>query len=398
MRASLLAVAISMLGLGTMPVLAEDLQPEDFTVRSLPAPGPHWFWANDISFTRMNDGRAYLFDGDTGQMLGQISAGFGHALLQTSPSGHEIYVPETYYSRGSRGERTDVLSIYDGVNLAPVGEVILPNKRYGGLSLEAQMPLSDDGKFALLYFFTPAQSVGVVDLTTRKFVGEIETPGCALVFPFAPRRFAMLCADNALLVAELDDAGAGKVVGRTEPLFTEADPVVDKAVRRGGLWYFFSMDGKVHEVEMAPRSKSRKAAAPLPRVVNQWSLTTAEEAKAGWRSGGFQPYAVHEASNRLYVLMLQGTRDNRKDPAGEVWVYDLAKRQKVQTIKLTEPTITLAVSQDAKPQVFTGPGVSTNAHVYDAATGAHVHAIPDVGPYITLIQPVTVRAAEKAKP
>ena len=57
------------------------------------------------------------------------------------------------------------------------------------MPMMANSELTDDERFLLIYNFNPAQSVTVVDTKTRKFVGEIETAGCALVYPTGPRSF-----------------------------------------------------------------------------------------------------------------------------------------------------------------------------------------------------------------
>ena len=88
-------------------------------------PQPHWVWVGDPLL-----GRTALIDAGSGRLLGMLSVvGFGMPAALFARSRPEIYVPETHYSRGSRGERTDALTIYDAATLAPTGEVILPPKR-----------------------------------------------------------------------------------------------------------------------------------------------------------------------------------------------------------------------------------------------------------------------------
>src|SRR6266436_3657822 len=86
---------------------AEAAEPAPRVV-TLPAqPGPHWFWLSDVLLHR-----TALFDADRGALLGTItsgSAGAGFVIAPLfAPDHHEIYLAETYYSRGVRGERTDV--------------------------------------------------------------------------------------------------------------------------------------------------------------------------------------------------------------------------------------------------------------------------------------------------
>src|SRR3989475_12772404 len=98
-------------------------------VMTLPArPGPHWFWLSDILLHR-----TALFDADTGGLLGQISsgtAGVGFVIAPLfSPDHREIYLAETYYARGVRGERTDVVTVYDATTLQPLAEGTIPAER-----------------------------------------------------------------------------------------------------------------------------------------------------------------------------------------------------------------------------------------------------------------------------
>ena len=44
----------------------------------------------------------------------------------------EMYIAETFYSRGTRGDRTDVITIVDKTSFSQVGEVIIPPKRISG--------------------------------------------------------------------------------------------------------------------------------------------------------------------------------------------------------------------------------------------------------------------------
>ena len=57
-----------------------------------------------------------VIDGDAMKLDGMVATGFaGHTTL--SPDRSELYVATTYYPRLSRGERTDVVDIYDPATL-----------------------------------------------------------------------------------------------------------------------------------------------------------------------------------------------------------------------------------------------------------------------------------------
>ena len=54
------------------------------------------------------------------------------------------------------------------------------------------------------------------------------------------------------------------------------------------------------------------------------------DAKKAWRPGGYQLFAVHAASGRLYVAMHPGGAEgSHKNPAAEIWAFDIAARKRV---------------------------------------------------------------------
>src|SRR3984893_14699035 len=203
------------------------------TVDALPRPASrHWVCVNDFAFSHMVNGKAMLVDGDSGRFLGELDTGFGSMRVVLAPDGQVIYSPETYFSRGTRGERTDVVTLYDPLHLSPLGEITIPPKRSSNMPMLSNAQLTDDGRFLLIYNFTPAQSITVVDAQSRKLVGEIETAGCALVYPTGPRSFFSICGDGELLDVRLDSMGRAALSRRTERVFDVAtDPVTEKAVR-----------------------------------------------------------------------------------------------------------------------------------------------------------------------
>ncbi len=89
------------------------------SVTMLGEPTKHWVWVSDLVFPHMADGMAMLIDGDTGRYLGTLSAGWGFVRVLLPRDGKLIYSPEIYFSRGTRGVRTDVVTIYDAHTLNP---------------------------------------------------------------------------------------------------------------------------------------------------------------------------------------------------------------------------------------------------------------------------------------
>ena len=124
-----------------------------------------------------------MVNADHGTMLGMLSTGYSFNSLTLPREYGEIYSAETYYSRYTRGKRTDVVSIYDAKTLSPTAEIEIPAKRTSTTPKLATASLTDDDRFMAIWNYTPAQSLSIVEVKKREFVGEIPIPGCALAYP-----------------------------------------------------------------------------------------------------------------------------------------------------------------------------------------------------------------------
>jgi methylamine dehydrogenase heavy chain len=355
------------------------LPAEPLEVQSLARlPSAHWVWVNDIAFFGMADGKALLVDGDTGRMLGMLSTGYSFTSLVLPKAGGVIYSPESYYSRGTRGVRTDVVTIYDAARLQSLGEVQIPPKRASIMPMLAAAGLTDDDRFLLIYNFTAAQSVTVVDTHTRKFVGEIETAGCALVYPTGARTFFSICGDGALLVTTLTDEGKAASRVRTAQLFDGMkDPLTEKGVRWGDTWLFASFEGTMYPIRSTPQGGVQLAA--------KWPLFAPSEQAQGWRTGGLQHLALHQGSARLFAIVHRGGPETHKDPGSDVWVYDLASRHRVQQIAARNKVGSIQVSQDPHPLLFACFIESNRLDVYDASSGKYLRTVDSLGQTPTVL-------------
>jgi methylamine dehydrogenase heavy chain len=341
-------------------------------VEQLPArPGQHWVWVNDFAFFALPDGKAFLVDADAGRMLGLLSTGYSFTALVIPHGGDVIYSPETYFSRGTRGTRTDVVTIYDAVHLSPLGEIRIPPKRASIMAMIAGAVLTDDDRFLLIYNYTPAQSVTVVDTRARRFVGEIETAGCALVYPTGARSFFSLCGDGSLLEVTLTEQGRAKSRKRTRELFDGLkDPLTEKGVRLGDTWLFASFEGTVYPLKSTPTGIE---------LAPTWPLFGPQELGQHWRTGGLQHLALHRASGRLYAIVHRGGPETHKDPGADIWVWDLASHRRVQQIAVRNKLASIQVSQDERPVLFGCSFESNRLDVYDAATGKYLRSVDGLG-------------------
>jgi methylamine dehydrogenase heavy chain len=355
---------------------AAELPPEPvFNVAQVPVPyRPHWALVHDFAFSNLIDSKFSLIDADSQAFLGMLSAG-QFATLDTSAARKELYVAETYYSHGSRGTRADLVTVYDMASLAVVAEIELPPKRANTVVNKASASLTADGRFFVVFNMNPATSVSIVDLDQRKFVGEIPTPGCSLVYATVKRGFFMLCGDGSLLAITLDENGALEDRTRSKPFFDiDADPLTEKASRIGSNWYFPSFAGRVQMIA---------ADQEVARVADTWWLTTEEERQAGWRPAGWHWTAGHP-DGRLFVgMMPKGYVGSHKDPATEVWVFDSAKHARKARIALKTAAIAIEVTADAKPLLLVA-NVEGAVDVYDANAGTYLHTVYGVGetPYM----------------
>ncbi len=365
----------------SLPVMGQaevkpEVMPPSITLQA--KANPHWVWVNDIVFHHMADGKAYLVDGDEGKFLGMLSTGMGFVGLALPSDYSQIYSPEIYFSRGTRGKRTDVITFYDPRELKPTGEVIIPPKRFTAMPTLNYSSITDDNRFLIVYNFTPAQSVSVIELKERRFVGEIDTAGGALVLPSGDRRFNMLCGDGSLLTVTLNDKGEAINKQRNKPFFdVKADWVTEKAVRWGDTWVFVSFNGNVYPVDVSGET---------PKPGKTWSLVSEAERKESWRPGGIQHLAVNQASGKLYSLMHQGGDDTHKDPGQDVWVYDLKKQKQVQKIKLEKLATAIQVSKDDKPLLFTVFIANPALDIYDATSGQYLRSVEELGFTPTILQ------------
>jgi methylamine dehydrogenase heavy chain len=321
-------------------------------IETLPAKYPAtWAWLNYASdrIELRNVGS------DTREVKAQLQA-HDSATLLVPDKRPEIYVADTVWSRGSRGVRTDFITVYDSHTLNPIGEIVLPGgKRALITAMEGLIAFTDDQRLALVFNFTPASSVAVVDLVKRQVLGEVDIPGCSLIYPTGNRGFSTLCSSGSLLSVRLDANGA--VAGRAEskvfnPLDT--DPLFTASTTVAGVRYFPSLHGRIQPVDLR---------ADDVKILPDWPLVTAADADGHWRPSGWQVVASDE-QKLLYVLMQAGAHEGtHKDPANEVWVFNAAAKTRVKRLRLVRPGSSISLTHGAEPLMLVQAGERLD--VYD---------------------------------
>ncbi len=349
-------------------------------VRTLPATWPpHWIIAHDVSYSHIRDGKSFVLDADADsvgqQFKGMVNGSFAANFVQATTR-PELYIAETFYSRGTRGERLDVLTIYDKGTLAPLGEVILEaNQRAFIIPQRNLMKLTADESLILVYNFSPAMSVSIVDAVGRKSLGTLPTPGCAAIFPTGARGFSALCGDGSLYTANLDAAGKVASSSRSDVFFdVQNDPLMEQPAWINGRAYFPSYQGKIVPVDFT---------GDKPVIGEPWSLLDADS--AGWRPGGLVPTA-EDANGRMYVIMHpDGGDGTHKDPGVEVWVYDPVKQERLARLPLQMPGLSIALTLDKDKPLLIVTTVEMTLDVYDAGSGDLLRTLADFGQMTPII-------------
>lgn len=371
-RLGLLIIAILMgvIARGGTGALAQMPPNEQVTVLQLPPASPHWVaamapLAGSIMLTPI-----VLIDGDTQQVIGNISGGLA-AMLAPAPDHKFFYTADTFYSRGTQGDRTDVLTVYDAIHLARIGEIPITNKRQLAIADPTSMAVTPDGRFVLMLNLTPATSVTAVDLEGKKVAGEIQTPGCSEILMLAERQFASVCADGSMLTTTFDDSAKVTEQKRTEkPFFdVEKDPVFQLPALMDKKAYFVSYHGMVHPMDLGS-----SPAAPE----DAWSMLSEQEKKDGWRPGGWQPVAGYAPGHLIFVLMHQGGEWTQKVGGPEVWVYDVNEHKRVAKIPLPLVSNAIRVSQDDNPLLFALVTSDSKMQIFSALKGRYIGTVNEV--------------------
>jgi methylamine dehydrogenase heavy chain len=347
--------------------LAEETLP---SVATLPAQWPEsWVTIHDFHFNAIVDGRIAVVDtANAVQPLKGLVRAAQFANLLISRERGELYTAETFYTRLTRGERTDAITVWDMATLQPKGEIVLPGgKRQQSVTYPHLFQFTNGGKWALIANFTPAQSVTVVDLAGRKVLNEIDLPGCAQIYPTGERGFTSLCADGSLFSVALDANGAAassKTVAKVQDIDHQA--LFGTPAMVGKTAWFVSFHGMVQGFDL-----SGTVARPLP---GSFSVGTADGGQPEWRPGGWQ-VINSDAAGRLYVLMSPyGKEGSHKDGGSEVWVIDPAKKARVARIALQGQSIAIAVTHEAVPHLIAARADGA-IDVYDAGSGSFVRSL-----------------------
>ena len=336
---------------------------------------PSWFLVQDATFFHMGDGKVYVLDTAAATLAEQVKGTFNVSLignLTQSAKRSEMYATETFHSRGSRGDRLDVLTVFDQKTLAPKGEVILPTgKRFMGMPQRFALLVMNDDRWLAIANFSPATSVTLVDLETRKIIGEVPTPGCVLTYPTGERGFSSLCADGRFLSTELAADGTVAKQTRTESFFnSDTSPIYERPAVINGTAYFPSLAGLVYPVDLTGK---------VATVGEPWNLVPEAERAEGWAPGGIG-LIDKDDQGHFYIIMHPDAKEGSYQGGGpQVWVYDGAAKKRVRRIALQAWGLSLAVSRGDNPLLMVVNPTDMSLEMYKADTGEFIKTITGFG-------------------
>jgi methylamine dehydrogenase heavy chain len=344
---------------------------EENDVATLPQLSPHWGF-----ITNWVRGGIRIVDGDSGKLLGTIySAQLSDFAID--PAGNCFYVAETMWTRGNRGTRQDLLTVYDARTLKIAAEIEIPGRLLIG-NRPLNLTISPDGAHAFVYNLDPSTSIQVVDLVKRRFVSTLQVPGCGLAIAGRGGAVVSLCSDGSMATT-LYNTGKTGTPKRTPAFFSaDTDPIFDNSFvdRRNGRALFLTYSGLVYEASLGS----------TPVIGEPWSIQMAAgmpKAATGpllvnWVPGGREPIAFNRASGKAYILMHMGEFWSQKAPGNELWEIDVAARKVLRRKRLDAPIAAVAVTQGANPLLFLNDE-EDKLIVMDVANLEQKHALANAG-------------------
>lgn len=348
-----------------MPPVSDD---EVGIVEQLPPHYPDsWVFVQRDGFPQ--DGSMMIIDvaATNKNFKGAISVGYT-ADVVTNNELSEIYVSETYYDRGNRGNRNDMITVYDQATLKPKAEITLDvGKRFLISSMLPKFQLTNNKKWALIANYTPASSITIVDLENRKILNEIPIPGCNLSYPLGMRGFATMCGYGEVISINLDENGQS-ISEHQSKVFNDIDndPHFVTYATVGDVSYFPTFKGNITGIDFSGEQAM---------IGETWSLLSEEERMSGWRPGGWQLIAS-DKQGHLYITMHEkGYNGSHKDGGSEVWIFDPASKKRIARHALKEKSDTIIVTNEDDPHLVASREKGEFIDVYKAKSGEFVRSL-----------------------
>jgi methylamine dehydrogenase heavy chain len=338
-----------------------------------------WMFVDESSFMSMFGGKMILLDVAESKHADRIKGTADKNLLGNfiqAKKRPEFYIMESFHSRGARGPRTDVLTIYNKTTMATSKEIIWPDTRLQSLPRRHAMALTPDEKFLFVANFSPAASITVVDLDTKEITATIGTPGCVLTFTTGKRSVSSLCSNGGMLTTVLDEAGKLKSQHRIEAFFdTDKTPIFERPVIINDIAYFPSFTGEVHVFDFS---------GEVAKYLEHWSLVTEDEKKKNWRPGGLVLNDVDEQGIMYQIMHADGYDGSQTHGGSQVWLFDMQTKQRLKVIDIPSWAVSVAVTRGKEPLMVITNG-ELQLDIFNPRTGKLIQTISDFGNHTPLL-------------
>jgi len=92
-----------------------------------------------------------------------------------------------------------------------------------------------------------------------------------------------------------------------------------------------------------------------------------------------QQITVNEAHGLLYSIMHIGPAETYEHPGPEIWVYDLKSKKRIRRIVTERIAVSIHVSPDNSPLLFSLPDNEATLDIYDGLNGKHIRTVSELG-------------------
>jgi methylamine dehydrogenase heavy chain len=167
-----------------------------------------------------------------------------------------------------------------------------------------------------------------------------------------------MCGDGTFGSYTLNEDGSDAERVASEPIFDPEDNALFiHGERDGDTWLFVTFLGDLYRVDTEGETAT---------LVEQVRF-----AEDGWRPSGYQTHAYHEASGTLFVLMHpNGAEGSHKNPAEEIWAYDIAGEQLLSRSPTTVAFSITGGRQEGAPVLYIANLGDAQVHRYSADPAA----------------------------
>jgi methylamine dehydrogenase heavy chain len=314
--------------------------------------------------------QVFTLDGDTGKLLGMSDAG-NMAHVMTTHSGKFFATANSWWSRISRGKRTDYVQLIDAQTHDTVADIEISPTRFLSGVMPWMAAMTPDDHYLLFYQFSPSPGVGLVDLQKKSFVKMMDVPDCYEMFPTSSKTFYMNCRDGTLMKISYDEQGNTKReasrIFHQENEYLFNNPAYSMV---SGRLVWPTYEGKIFQANLTDQSANF-----LPPI----EAFTAAEKTANWRPGGWMPVAYHRPSDRIYLLADQRPQWHHKTTSRFVFVIDAKTGKRIARLDLGHETDSIGISQDAQPHLYALSTGEKTLYVHDATKGKLLHKVGELG-------------------